>query len=401
MPDATTSLFWILVCVVLAPLLAGLAPRRRVPEVVLLLVLGVVVGPHVLALAGTDDAIAMLRQLGLGMLFLLAGYEIEVRELTGRGGRRALWTWLACLATALAVIWVLGLTGSIHAEVAVAIALTSTALGTLLPILRDGGLLGTRLGGTVMHHGAYGELGPIVAMAVLLGTRGPVASLLVLVGFTVIAVVVSQFSAGVQREGTRMLSVIRAGAETTAQTTVRLTMLLLVTLGALAVWFQLDSVLGAFAAGLVLRRLLPAGHSGLELRLNGLAFGFLIPVFFVTSGMAIDPAAVLSEPGALVVFVVLILLIRGGLVLVAEHWSGTATLPGYDAGERLAIALFASTGLPVIVAVTATAVASGQMSQTSASVLTAGGALTVLVCPLAATLLLSRRPSPARPGRPG
>ena len=400
MPDATTSLFWILVCVVLAPLLAGLAPRRRVPEVVLLLVLGVVVGPHVLALAGTDDAIAMLRQLGLGMLFLLAGYEIEVRELTGRGGRRALWTWLACLATALAVIWVLGLTGSIHAEVAVAIALTSTALGTLLPILRDGGLLGTRLGGTVMHHGAYGELGPIVAMAVLLGTRGPVASLLVLVGFALLAVVVSLFSAAVQREGSRLLPVIRAGAETTAQTTVRLTMLLLVTLGALAASFKLDAVLGAFAAGLVLRQLLPAGHEGLELRLNGLAFGFLIPVFFVTSGMAIDPAAVLSEPGALVAFVALILLLRGGLVFVAERWSGTAAEAGYDPGERLAIALFAATGLPVIVAVSAAAVASGQMSQTSASVLTAGGALTVLVCPLAAALLLSRRPSPARRGRP-
>ena len=80
MPGPTTSLFWILVCVVLAPLLAGLVPRRRVPEVVLLLVLGVLIGPNVLALAGTDDAIAMLRQLGLGMLFLLAGYEIEVRD---------------------------------------------------------------------------------------------------------------------------------------------------------------------------------------------------------------------------------------------------------------------------------------------------------------------------------
>jgi Kef-type K+ transport system membrane component KefB len=342
----------------------------------------------------------MLRQLGLGMLFLLAGYEIELHELTGRGGRRALVTWLACLATALVVIWLLGLTGSIHAEVAVAIALTSTALGTLLPILKDGGLLGTRLGGTVMHHGAYGELGPIVAMAVLLGARGPLDSLLVLLGFTVIAVVVSLFSAGVQREGTRLLSVIRAGAETTAQTTVRLTMLLLVTLGALAASFKLDAVLGAFAAGLVLRRLLPAGHSGLELRLNGLAFGFLIPVFFVTSGMNIDPAAVLGEPAALVAFVALILLLRGGLVFAAERWSGTATEAGYDTRERLTIALFAATGLPVIVAVSATAVASGQMTQTSASVLTAGGALTVLVCPLAATLLLSRRPSPAPRGRP-
>src|ERR1700754_4600196 len=129
MNEAASSLFWIVLCAVLAPLVAGLVPRRLVPEVVVLLVLGVLVGPHVLDLAETGQAIDVLRELGLGMLFLLAGYEINLEELTGRAGRRALWTYVACLVTSLVVIGLLGLTGSIHAEVAVAIALTSTALG--------------------------------------------------------------------------------------------------------------------------------------------------------------------------------------------------------------------------------------------------------------------------------
>ena len=125
----------------------------------------------------------MLRELGLGMLFLLAGYEIEVEELVGRGGRRAL-----CDLAGVSRGRARGdrpdrALRDIHAEVAVAIALTSTALGTLLPILKDSGMLGTRFGRTLMNHGAYGELGPIVAMAVLLGTRGPVASMLVLAAF--------------------------------------------------------------------------------------------------------------------------------------------------------------------------------------------------------------------------
>jgi len=385
MDEAATSLFWIVLCIVLAPLVAGLIPRRMVPEVVLLLVLGVVIGPNVLELASTGEAIGILRELGLGLLFLLAGYEIELEELTGRAGRRALWTWLACLATALAVIWLIGLSGVIHAEAAVAIALTSTALGTLLPILKDNGLLGTRFGTIVSHHGAYGELGPIVAMSVLLGTRGALASVLVLLGFGVLVVVVSLFSSSLQREGSRLLNIIRAGAETTAQTTVRLTMLLLVTLGVLAASFDLDAVLGAFAAGLVLRQLIPEGHEGLELRLNGLAFGLLIPIFFVTSGMAIDPAAVASAPGELAVFVALIFVIRGGWVFVAERF-----FRGDGARQSLSVALFAATGLPIIVAVTSSAVSAGQMTQHNASVLIAGGALTVLICPLAATLLMGR-----------
>ena len=393
MPDTVESLFWITACGVLAPLAVGSVLRRKVPEVVVLLVLGVLIGPHVLDLAVTDEGVGVLRELGLGMLFLLAGYEIEIDELVGRGGRRALWTWLASLGLALAIIGLVGLTGAVHAEVAVAIALTSTALGTLLPILKDSGLLGTRFGATLMNHGAYGELGPIVAMAVLLGARGPVASMVVLGGFAVLAVLVHRFSAQIGREGSRVLQVIRAGAETSGQTQVRLVVLLLVTLGASATVFDLDAVLGAFAAGIILRRLLPQGHEGLEVKLEGLAFGLLIPVFFITSGMAIDPAAVAQEPLALVAFVLLILLVRGGAVYVATRTARGETGPAFDQRESLAMALFGSTGLPIIVAVTSVAVAAGQMTDTNASVLVAGGALTVLLCPLLAQRLIRSGPT--------
>lgn len=391
MPTATESLFWITLCAVLAPLLAGLALRRRVPEVVLLLVLGVVIGPHVLELAVPSEGVDTLRELGLGMLFLLAGYEVEVDELVGNGGRRALATWVLCLLAALGLIALIGLSDAVHAEIAVAIALTSTALGTLLPILKDGGLLETRFGRTLMNHGAYGELGPIVAMAVLLGVRGPVRSLIVLAAFGLLAVLVHRFSARLSREGSQLMGVIQRGAETSGQTQVRLVVLLLVTLGATAAAFELDAVLGAFAAGFILRRLLPEGHESLEHKLEGLAFGFLIPIFFITSGMAIDPQAVVDEPLALMAFVGLILLVRGGLVYVATRTAKVDGQPEFDGSESAAMALFASTGLPIIVAVTAVAVSAGEMTSTNASVLVAGGAVTVLICPLLAQQILTRR----------
>ncbi|MDF1603894.1 cation:proton antiporter [Nocardioides sp. YIM 152315] len=404
MPGAAESIFWIAVCAVLAPLLAGLLLRGRVPEVVLLLLLGVLIGPNVLELAVAGEGVTMLRELGLGMLFLLAGYEIEVDELVGRGGRRALVTWLGCFGVALGLIWLVGASDAVDAEIAVAIALTSTALGTLLPILKDGGLLGTRFGSTLMNHGAYGELGPIVAMAVLLGSRGLVASALVLAGFFALAVLVHRFSARISREGSALLAAVRRGAETSGQTQVRLVVLLLVTLGVAAAVFDLDVVLGAFAAGFVLRGLLPEGHERLEHKLEGLAFGLLIPVFFVTSGMAIDPQAVADEPLALLVFLALILLVRGGGVLVATRLQREGGVPVFGGRESAAMALFAATGLPIIVAVTSVAVDAGEMTPTNASVLVAGGALTVLVCPLLAQRLLGERShpeqvSPPPPGR--
>jgi Kef-type K+ transport system membrane component KefB len=180
---------------------------------------------------------------------------------------------------------------------------------------------------------------------------------------------------------------------------VRLVVLLLVTLTAAAAAVHLDAVLGAFAAGFVLRQLVPDGHQSLEHKLEGLAFGLLIPVFFITSGMAIDPRAVVEEPVSLVVFVLLILVVRGGVVLLA-----TVTDGELDRRESVAVALFASTGLPIIVAVTSVAVSEGEMTPTNASVLVAGGALTVLVCPLLGQRLLTpRHPdrvSPAAEPRP-
>ena len=228
MPSIASSLFWIALIAAIAPIVAGLIPRRLVPEVVLLLVAGAVVGPFALNIAADSEAIGILRELGLGMLFLLAGYEIDRQELSGRGGRRALYTWLFCLALAFTVVSLLGMRNVISAEAAVAIAMTSTALGTLLPILKDNKLLDTRLGKTVLNHGAVGELGPVVAMAVLLSARGAVLSLIVLAVFAVIAIIVAVLPGKLIHEGSWTHRLVRAGADTTAQTTVRLTVLLLV-----------------------------------------------------------------------------------------------------------------------------------------------------------------------------
>ena len=399
MESSFVSLLWIAICAVIAPLMAGLIPRKLVPEVVILLIAGMVSGPYGLGLARTDDAISLLRELGLAMLFLLAGFEIELDELTGRSGRRALLTWGLCFGVALVLVFLGGMLGLIHAEVAIAIALCSTALGTLLPILKDNGLLTSPVGKSVMNHGAWGELGPVIAMAILLGTGGAGQAVVAIVMFAVIALAVTLPWRRLRRDTSKLAGIIRAGSETTGQTTVRLTVLLLVMLCVLAELFQLDVVLGAFAAGFVLRQALPHGDESLENKLNGLAFGLLIPIFFVTSGMAIDAASVAAEPLVLIMFVLLIVLVRG-LPVFASSLLERDPVDGarrFGARDSARIGLFAATGLPIIVAVTTTAVSAGQMSSANASVLVAGGAVTVLIMPLTATLLGGRARDVVKP----
>ncbi|HRI98425.1 MAG TPA: cation:proton antiporter, partial [Nocardioides sp.] len=372
MPSVPASLFWILAVAVVAPFVAALVPRRLVPEVVLLLGLGMLIGPFGLELAVEGAPIELLSELGLGMLFLLAGFEIDPAELTGKAGRRAGGTWLLCLAFAFVLTFTLGSFDLVQDETAVAIALTSTALGTLLPILKDSGLIKGRVGAAVLRHGAYGELGPIIAIALLLGTRSPTTSVVILGIFAAVAALLALPSLRVRGTDSVLLVHLRHGAETTGQTPVRLTLLLLVTLSVVAHDLGLDIVLAAFAAGFILRLALPDGDERFEARIEGIAFGMLIPIFFVTSGMAIDPAAIGDHPLTFLAVIGLILLARGLPVFVSGRWGGPPE-ERFGPREGTAAALFAATGLPIIVAVTTVAVRNEHMSTDSASVLVGAG----------------------------
>jgi len=225
-------------------------------------------------------------------------------------------------------------------------------------------------------------------MAVLLSARGAVLSLIVLAVFALIAVIVAVLPGKLIHEGSWTHRLVRAGADTTAQTPVRLTVLLLVSLGVLSAVFSLDVILGAFAAGFILRRLMPEGDERLEIKLDGIAFGFLIPIFFITSGMAIDVSAVAASPGILIAFLILIVVVRGVPVFFVTKFEKVE--PPFTTRESAQVALYGATGLPMIVAVTGAAVDAHQMSSDNASILVAAGAITVLLLPMLATLLTKK-----------
>ncbi|MGV9713591.1 cation:proton antiporter [Gordonia sp. NPDC003424] len=384
---AIVSLFWIVVAVALAPIVARVL-RGFVPDVVVLLVLGMVLGPFALGWAN-PASVDILSQLGLGMLFLLAGYELDPDLVRGRSGRVARLTWFASLAFALLVITLAARSDDFTSRVAVAIAVTSTALGTLLPILRQLGVLGQPLGRAVMAHGAVGEVGPILAMSLLLTSRSIEAAAVVVLLFVLAAVVIWAVPQRMLDRIPGMGQAIGQMAGGTTQMPVRVVMLLLLALMTVATEFDLDVVLGAFAAGLILRRLIGPEHPQIGRSLDVIGYGVFIPIFFVTSGMGINVDAVLSRPLMWLLFVVAIVLARGVPVWVSErlvsHELNLSSEP-----ERIQLALYAATGLPIIVAVTQFATDADLMSDGLASTLVAAGATTVLVFPMIARWIGSR-----------
>jgi Kef-type K+ transport system membrane component KefB len=155
---ALQSLFVVVLVAALAPLVVGLVPLR-VPQVVVLIIGGVIVGPQALDLA-EPGSIELLSNVGLGFLFLLAGYELELALFRQRAGLLAIVAWVTSAVLAGAVVGLLAATGWVRAFVPVALALTTTALGTLLPILRDNNMLGGSFGSYLLAGGAVGEFFP-------------------------------------------------------------------------------------------------------------------------------------------------------------------------------------------------------------------------------------------------
>jgi Kef-type K+ transport system membrane component KefB len=360
---------------VISPLLAERLRRFNVPDVVLELAFGIIVGPYVLKLAHTNDVVNGLSDIGLAFLMFLAGYELDLQGIRGRPLRLASLGWLLSLGMAFA--FALVSTGLAVDTLVVGLALTTTALGTLLPMLRDAGLLETRFGAYIVAIGTAGEFGPIVAVAVLLTRKDPFVTSALLVFFVAIAVACALLAS--RTRPPRVVALMRRHLHSSAQLPVRVSVLLVFVLVYLAFELGLDVLLGAFAAGVVVK-LFTVGEDSevIKGKLEAIGFGFLIPIFFIVSGIHFDLHVFLTRPTALLripLFLALFLVIRGLPALLLYR----TALPR---DERVPLALFSATGLPLIVVITSLGVSQGRMLPENAAALVGAGMLSVLLLPM-------------------
>ena len=375
--DLQQSLIDLLIVSVVAaltPILAGLLSRLRVAQVVILIVGGILIGPEVFGWA-EPGGIELISNVGLGFLFLLAGYELELGLFRERAGRLALTSWLVTAVIAIAVTGALAAVDFVRAFVPIAIGLTTTALGTLLPMLRDNQMLEGRFGSFIMAAGAVGEFLPIVAIAIFLSAQGAFLGLVSLVVIGGVALLFTFVPRLVRNNKIR--GIVSEGEHATSQTTLRWTMVLLFALLVIASNFGLDVVLGAFLAGVVLRRWAPGDVHSLEAKLDAVGYGFFIPVFFVTSGMSLDLQSIIKSPGRLVVFFVLFLAVRGLPALLFYR----RELPMRG---RVQLMLLTATALPLLVALAHIGLESGTMLPENGAALVGAGVLSVMVFPAVA-----------------
>ncbi len=386
----TDSFFVIVVVAALAAVTVAIVPKRFAPPVVVVeLLLGILVGPEVFDIAKTDNFITFFSNLGLGMLFFFAGYEIDFERIKGTPLRLGAWGWLLSVALAYGLGGVLAAAGIIVSFLYTGSAMATTAIGTLIPILRDNGELKTKFGTYLLAAGGVGEFGPILLVTLVLSTANPFHEAAILVAFIVLALVMALVSV---RLAWRGWPALERTFESSSQLAVRITVVLVFGLVLLAGKLGLDVLIGGFVAGMIVRMALK-GHElkVFESKLTAVGFGFFVPFFFVTSGIEFDLAALGSVTALLklVMFFFLFLIVRGTPAMLL--YRGVLS-----ARDRAALAFYSATELPLVVAITTIATETGHMKTSTAAGLVGAAMLSTLVFPFVGLAL--RKSSEAEGG---
>ena len=375
------SLLLILTIAALGPFVCEWIPHLRLPLVVLEIILGILFGPQVLNVAAAGPTIQAFATFGLAFLFFLVGFEIDYQAIRGRPLALGALGWLASLIICLIAGFGLQGLGVVRSGLIAGAALSTTALGTLLPVLRDANELRTKFGAYTMASGAMGEFGPIllVVLALSSGDDEHSGSVLLMLVFTLI--IVAGAYAAIKYRPPNIILVLQKKMHTSAQLPVRLSILVLASLVILARNFGLDAVLGAIAAGVLVALASPGEHGEvLRYKLEAIAFGFFVPIFFVTTGLRYDLHALLSSKQALLelpMFLLLFLVVRGLPALLARR--------DLDLRSRVALGFLSSTQLPLVIIIIGTK-ANAVSPETAASLIGAGMVSLLLFPVIALTL---------------
>jgi Kef-type K+ transport system membrane component KefB len=387
---STHPVFWLLVAAVAAPLLGEIPLGFKVPVVVLEVILGIVIGPHVLELVRFDGFVAEMFTFGMATTLFMAGMELDFGQIKGRPLSLAALGWITSVLLGFAAVGMLHVIPQVRAPQMVTLALCTTGLGTLVPVFRDGGQLDTPFGRFFLAAGTLGEVGPIVAMSLLLSQQ---YSTWQEIGFLIafLTIVTVAAAVGMGARPPKVLGFLSRTMHSSSQLPVRISLLLLGALFVLAEDFGFESIFGAFAAGMIIG-VATRGEQGQSMRekLDAVCFGWFYPFFFVGTGIKFDIVALTRDLTTMLLvpaFLVLFLVVRGVPVFLYRN--------DIARRERLPFALSSAVAsLSIVVVITELGARSRVMSTDMTAALIGAALLSVLLFPTIAGVQLQRIATP-------
>jgi Kef-type K+ transport system membrane component KefB len=363
----------------------------RLPAIVLEILIGIAIGPQGLGWAKVDEPVIVMSTLGLAFLLLLAGLEIDFARLRGRLLRLTLISYAASFGLAIVVGLGLRAADLVKSPLLVAIILSATGLGVIVPILKDAGETSTAFGQVVVAGASVAEVGPIVLLSLFFSgeSGGLGAKLALLLAFLAFVGAAAFVILGLQRSMRISQTLLRL-QDTTAEIRVRGAFLLLALFVFLASRFGLEAILGAFLAGATLKlvdRDENMTHAFFHGKLEAAGFGIFVPFFFVSTGLKLDADSLLHSGSTLArvpIFLAALLIVRGVPALIYRPFAERSS-------QLAAGGLLQATSLSIPVVAGQIGVDLGLIRPENYVALVAAGLLSVIVFPLVALTLLRER----------
>jgi Kef-type K+ transport system membrane component KefB len=376
------------------PFALGFFPRLRVPAIVLEIVAGILVGPQVLSWLRVDDVARFLALLGVAFLLFLAGAELDLGLLRGKPLKLGVTGFAISFVLAVAGAFALHAAGVSFTPLLVAVALCSTSVGIVVPVLRDTHNLHSDVGTLVVAGGAVAEFASIALLGVLFAVpaESVVQELLfVAIGLLVLAVfvlVIVGVGWGLRRAaawtpGRRVTARLDL---TTSQISTRFVVMVVLGAASIAAVFGFEVILGTFIAGILFGALIRGTEreSLFGTRLDAIGFGFFVPIFFIVSGMRLDIRATLTVPGLLAVlgFLAILTVARGAPALL---YRGSMSSRGV-----LASGLMLATNVSFVVVAADLGVEAGLLPTSTASSMVLAGLVSAVLFPALSQSVLAR-----------
>jgi Kef-type K+ transport system membrane component KefB len=378
--------FWIMAVAVLAPLLSEIPTPFKVPVVVLEVFLGIVIGPHVLKLVQFDGFVEAMFALGTATTLFMAGMELDFADIKGRPMLLAVGGWTISVLLSVTIVSLLHAIPHVRTPLVIALAMCTTGLSVVAPGIRDSGRLRTEFGRFALAAGTLGEVGPIVAMSLLLSQQYSIwqegAFLLIF-----LVIIAAALAIGIGARPPKALEILGRHMNKTTQLPVRISVFMLVSLLFLAQKFGFETFTGAFAAGTILGTASRGeGGSILREKMETLSFGWFYPFFFVGAGIQFDLGALRHDVTTMLLvpaFAALFLVIRGMPVLLYRGHLDTAQLLPFAFSSAVP-------SLTIIVVITEIGVRAKSMAPDVAAAMIGAAMLSILLFPTIAGTLLSR-----------
>ncbi|MCD6425343.1 MAG: monovalent cation:proton antiporter family protein [Anaerolineales bacterium] len=392
--EETLSFLPLLIVIFLAflvPITLSRFRKLRLPIVVGEIIAGIIIGRSGFGLVQHHEVVLdLLAELGFVFLMFLSGMEIDFSSLGLFSSKKksenqpaspirlAAISFLLTLGLSILIGFAFTRAGLASSPWMIALILSTTSLGVVVPVLKEQGLSSGRYGQTLLIAALIADFATMLLITVVVAALSHGLTLdILLIGLLFVAFFLVYYFGGIffnRIKGIRR--VLEELSSATSQIKVRAAFTMMLIFVALAEMLGTEIILGAFLAGAIISLLKRPEDSELVHQLDAIGYGFFIPIFFIMVGVDFNLASLINSPSALLLVPYLLL-----AAAIVKLLPALVLKTSFSWRQTLAAGTLLSSRLSLIIAASAIGMRIGVISEPFNASIILVAIITVVIAP--------------------